>query len=262
MTTSKSEKKKDNKKVSNNAESFKNLETTLAQAQAAIQSSQEGIARLHFQWRSHLQRLGYLMIFITLYQIYVPAKSCYTEMTIWNHHHHHQRQLGGELTEMQIVLIVLSDSIVCILALMVALLLVSFMHSSQNRTLSNPMYLLSSSFVPVILALWYLQNQLQQQQQQEAVTNEAVPNCLATNFLFRSDHTMLSSFHSTIQQEGEENGMKRKRKILRDLPVVLVFHVLVSICYFFMSHQRAKQTRNLEAIVKLRDELQASKKKR
>lgn len=227
MTSSRREKKE--KVKPSNVENFHNLESSLAQAQAAIETSQAGIAKLHYEWRSHLQRLGYMMVFISLYQLYRPAKSCFEELTEWNS----QRQ---QLSEAQVALVVLSDSVAFVLALVVAVLLVSFMHS-QHRSLSNPKYLLASAFIPAILALWFIQKQQK--------TYETVPNCLATNLLL--------NIHATGETQGTAS---------RDLPVVLVFHVLVSACYFFMSHQRAKQARNLEAIVQLREELHSSKKKR
>lgn len=219
------------KKTKSNAERFDQLESSLLQAQAAIETSQAGIARLHYEWRSHLQRLGYMIIFISLYQMYTPAKSCWDEVSEWN-------TRKQELSETQVALVVLSDSVTFVLAVVVAILLVQ-LTGSHYRTLSNPLYLLASAIVPAILGLWFLQKQQQQ-------TYEGVPHCLATNLIFH-----------TISSEASSQGTAK-----RDLPVVLVFHVLVSACYFFMSHQRAKQTRNLEAIVQLREELQSSKKKR
>lgn len=228
MTTLRREKKD---KTTSDADNFDRLESSLIQAQAAIETSQAGIARLHHEWRSHLQRLGYMMVFITLYQIYTPAKTCFEEVREWNG----QRQ---KLSENQVALAVLSDSVSFLLALVVAILLVLFMHS-QHRSLSNPIYLIASALIPAIMTLWFMQRQQK--------TYDTVPDCLATNLLASS-----SSFST-----GDSKGT-----VSRDVPVVLVFHILVSACYFFMSYQRAKQERNLDAIVQLREELQSSKKKR
>ena len=223
------------KKTKSNAENFDQLENSLRQAQAAIETSQAGIARLHYEWRSHLQRLGGMIVMASLYQLYQPAALCYEEVSEWNN------STKQEWSPTQVALVVVSDSVTFLLAVIAAVLLVRFT-GPQHRNLSHPLFLFASAMVPVILALWFWQKQ------QRPTYDEGVPHCLATNWLF---------YPNTAVSKGQPGTT-----IQRDLPVVLVFHVLVSACYLFMSHQRAKQTRNLAAILQLREELQSSKKKR
>ncbi|GAX13554.1 hypothetical protein FisN_27Lh053 [Fistulifera solaris] len=211
------------KKEKSNAESLQQLENSLSQAQATVERSQASIARLHYEWRSHLQRIGVMIIFISFYQMYTPAKTCYEELNEWN-----------GLSNTPIALVILADSVVFLLGSLVAILLVRFTRS-HHHNLKDLNYMLASAIVPVLLGLWFLQKQ--------QPTYEGVPDCLATSLLY--------------QPNGTAKGTVR-----RNLPIVLVFHVIVSASYFFMSHQRAKQSRNLEAIVQLRQELELSKKKR
>ncbi len=166
-----------------------------------------------------------MMIFISFYQMYTPATTCYKELNEWN-----------GLSNTPMAFVILADSVVYLLGIIVAILLVRLTRS-HHHNLMDPNYMLASAIVPVLLGLWCLQKQQR--------TYELVPDCLATSLLYQP------AANGTAKGTGTRN-----------LPAVLIFHVIVSASYFFMSHQRAKQSRNLEAIVQLRQELELSKKKR
>jgi uncharacterized protein HemX len=130
----------------------------------------------------------------------------------------------------QTALIVISDSLVYILAISSALLLTLFLHS-PNRSFSNPLYLLANGCIPAMLALRHLQS-----------TNDPDQTCLETNFFLD-----IPSDSAAAVTSGE--------RPLRTFPVVMIFHAIVTGSYWFISQQSRHQEQNVQAVIKLREDL-------
>ena len=58
------------------------LAEQLDKAQASVEKSQMHALTLHLQWRTHLLRLSYVIIIVTMHQMQSPTSACMKEIKV------------------------------------------------------------------------------------------------------------------------------------------------------------------------------------
>lgn len=63
-------------------ETKNSLPEQLNRAEAAVVSNQQTALTLHRQWRTHLLRMSYMVILVTLHQAQSPTTACVQEIKV------------------------------------------------------------------------------------------------------------------------------------------------------------------------------------
>lgn len=79
MANQRKKKQKDTKKE---VEEKIDLNEQLDRAQAAVEENHRTALKLHSQWRSHMLRMSYIVMIVTLQQAHIPSTSCIKEVKV------------------------------------------------------------------------------------------------------------------------------------------------------------------------------------
>lgn len=214
-------KKDSHENENNNNESSSPLETQLAQAQAAVARAEQQTQLLHQQWRTYLLRFSYLLILVSMHQMQGPTSACVKDIKALNAASAQEEQISGA----RAFVLAVSDSFPYILAITMSAFLSLFLSLKEPGNFSDPRYLLANALLPPLIGMHFLYKD--------------EPSCL-------HDEALLAR----IDPEPRT----------RSLPVVVVYHVIVTVCCWFMDNQRQQQARNIRMVQDLQRDLTRAKK--
>jgi len=199
------------------AEKKLSVKDQLDGAAAALMKNRAAMIVLHAQWRLALLRLSYLLIIMTFYQASGPSRACLKDVKNVNEYLSEDDRISGA----KAALLVVSDSMVPLASVAMAGALAFFLNlKDPPADFSHRYYMIANACIPVILALHF---------------NRQSFGC-ADEFLAKA------------KMEPEERT--------RGFPVVLVLHVIVTLCCSFMNMQMNQQEKNEKLVAKLRKDLE------
>jgi hypothetical protein len=200
---------------------------------------------LHRQWKSHLLNLSYLLIVISFMQLKGPSSTCLQDIKAYNNNKNQQQeenQIGGGslvlISGLEAMQIVCMDSIVPAIAIIMAAALSFFLIQAASVTIytnsqfSNPRYIFACLCIPILLISSHV---VQSKGDKEG--------CI--------DDLLLQAGILPSEQEIRQRPS-------RGFPVVLVFHVIVTMCFGFMESQMKLHERGIIQVDNLLQELQDS----
>ncbi|KAL7572316.1 hypothetical protein ACA910_017913 [Epithemia clementina (nom. ined.)] len=248
-----------NKKNSKEKSVVDTLEEQLTRAETAVRNNEFKVQTLHSQWITFLVRLSYMVLLLAFHQMQSPSTACIMDVKNFNDH---ATTTTAKISGYKVVGLVFTDSLVHILGITMACFLSFFLQKQQTaleyrkqnmygglenekkknddskgrlpidanavekkQLFSDARYLVANACIAPLLAMYYAQKQ------RTALDD----SCL--------DPTLL-------QKAGVE-PMERQRS----LPVVVVFHVLVTVCIWFMDRQQGQVADNVLKVYKLRRDL-------
>jgi hypothetical protein len=209
----------------------------LERAQAAVIQNQAGTNTLHGQWRTHLVRMSYMLLVISLHQSQGPTQACLQDIKAVNAYY---IKAGNEygldndsndtiISGYRAILIVLYDGVVSVLGLIMAAALTYFTSlNDPPGNFSSPSYMLAVACVPPIISLHF-----NRQGRSVGCLDDVVMN----------------------QAGGLEPADR-----LRGFPVVLVFFLVLTVSYWFMDMQMQKHGHNVKMVLELQKDLQEQDK--
>jgi hypothetical protein len=205
------------------------LEEQVARAELVVHRNKAASDTLHGQWKTHLLHLSFLLSFIGFQQLQTRVSPCLKDIKRFNDHQKESMQDG--IRSFDALRIVLLDSIQCLAGLAMTFCLICFVssrrHQSRARFSTSFSYMAANACVPIILALHFRQAQDQ----------SGGMSCVA-DLLHRVDPAPESVDHRSTP-----------------FPVVLIFHVIVTACVWFMDVQALQHEKNIHLVEKLRTDL-------
>jgi hypothetical protein len=121
-------------------------------------------------------------------------------------------------------LLVVSDCFPYICAIVISASLSFFLIQEKPGSFSDPRYVMANALLPLMIG---------------------------SHFVYKDKESCLTDDQSaTIQTETRT----------RSLPVVAVFHVVVTVCYWFIDYQTQQQARNIRMVEGLQSDLDEAKK--
>eukprot|EP00977_Amphora_coffeiformis_P026935 scaffold31792_cov168-Amphora_coffeaeformis.AAC.11 len=197
------------------------IDEQLARALATVEQSERQTNALHRQWRTYLLRLSYLLIVISMHQMQEPTGACVRDVKAFNAIADEEQKISGY----QAFWLVVMDALPYILAIVMAAALAFFLVMEEPGNFSHPRYLLANACLPPMVGIHFMRkNKLSCLEDEQLVEFEPQPRS-------------------------------------RTLPVVVIFHVIVTLCCWFIDWQRNQQARNVQMVHDLyRDVDQARKK--
>ena len=127
------------------------LEESLDRARIALESSQAQMLSLHHSWRSQLQRLCVMSLFLVLKQASIPAYDCLDQVENYN-----EKDDTVNMEQLEIAQRILSDSLMEVFCVLCCLCLILLLHQTGGKDFSNLYFKLSLVSVPLIVACYYL----------------------------------------------------------------------------------------------------------
>jgi hypothetical protein len=210
------------KKEATGASNSTPLTDQLDQARAAIYQSKQQTSRLHKQWRTYLLRLSYLLILISMHQRQGPSAACIRDIKTFNAIAPSDKQISGA----NVLLLLFSDTFPYICAVVISACLSFFLILETPGSFSDSRYVVANAFLPVMIGSHFV--------------NKDRTSCLAT----------------------EQSAMIQPEPLSRSLPVVAVFHIIVTLCCWFISYQEQQQAQNIRMVESLQRDLDEAKKSR
>ena len=234
--------KKDTAGNSNPANSA-GVEADLDRAEAAIRSNQAKVDALHKQWKTYLVRLSYMVLVIAFHQLQSPSAACLKDVKQYNQalaeseDNNDQTALDG----FQATQLVVQDCLVHLLAIIMATCLAFYLQSQQEE----------KTFLQKVA-----RKQLVFADSRYMVSNACIPFLLFSFFRSQKTDDNGSPVTYSCMDEGllQSVGLEPEER-QRSLPVVLVFHVIVTACLWFMDLQQNQVMDNLKKLEKLRQDL-------
>ena len=230
--------------------SSSSLSAQLDRATETLHKNAAQIARLHGQWRSYLTLLSYLVVLLSFHQFQSISSACLYDIKAWNQHHDGAAAANEQpaddpriVSGAQAVTLVLRDAAAVVLGIVMASLLCAWLQKATGEAtadLTHPLYRTAQSCVLPVLGILYYQ------------TFHKPTNTCLEDLLLRDDDEQ----QPTLPEGLELPSATTKPKSAAGFPVVLVFHVIVTACVWFMNKQRTKLLQSELAVQELRDELQ------
>jgi len=215
------------------AERRKELQDKLADTQARVLKNKAACDTLHSQWRLHLLRLSYLLIVVGLYQLQTLVTQCLLDIKHVNEYKTTDHFYSGY----QATSIVVQSTMQYLLGLVVAGLITLFLiHTQQEQSaskspFSSVYYKLINALLPVVLGLHYNRP------------------ALGTDYCVDWELSQLADSNTTKGGQSKDGS----------LPVVVVFHIIVSASYWFMTVQAKQHTANVTLVEQMKEELLSDK---
>ena len=213
----------DKKAKPNTAAQESSLLEPLRRARIALETSQMQMLSLHRNWRTQLQRLSLLAMFLILKQSSIPAYDCLDQIKEWNHK---ITNSGSEsdnniIGDWEVGIRILGDSTMEIFSVLCCLSLLWLLHQPlQGDDFSTLPFKLSVALVPLIVGSYY---------------SDPMVGCMTDKL-------------------GNYEGKPRT------FPVTLI---LLMVCFgslYMMQFQQRDQTENLKKVQKLQNDLLGSSK--
>lgn len=177
--------------------------------------------QLHEGWRQHLFKMAIGVVFLCMHQYSQPIRECTIDMK--------SIKTEIELEPLTIAKLLLSNGLVELVNLIIAILLCRYTSMKEAGDFSTRTYFTAAALVPFCLGLFF---------------NTERCGCV------------VDSSGSIVQ---DENSI-----VERQFPVAIVYHVIVTGCYWFMKMGMDSCNTNLAAVTKLQQKLSSknsSKKK-
>lgn len=209
------------------------LEEQVARAELVVHKNKAASDTLHGQWKALLLQLSFLLSFIGFQQLQTRVSPCLKDIKRFNNHQAEMMQDGIASTDA--IRIVLLDSIHCVISLAMTFCLIYFVssrrHQSRARFSTSFSYMAANACAPILLALNFLQ----------ARDQFGDTSCIA-DLLNRAklspDSQAVDHHHRSVP-----------------FPVVLIFHIIVTACVWFMDVQAAQHEKNIQLVENLRIDL-------
>ena len=196
------------------------IDEQLARAMATVEQSERQTDALHSQWRTYLLRLSYLLIVISMHQMQEPTGACLKDVKAFNARADDEQRISG----FQAFVLVAIDALPYILAMVMAAALSFFLVMEKPGNFSHPRYLLANACLPPLVGM----------------------------------HFMRKDKLSCLEDEQLTGFDPEPRS--RSLPVAVVFHVIVTVCCWFMDSQRRHQETNVRMVQDLYRDLDQARK--
>ena len=195
-------------------------EEILIRAEAAVRQNQATTEQLHRQWKRHLKHLSWLLIVISFHQTMSPTTSCLKDIKALNEVMLDEDRIDG----WKAMSIVLSDSVEHILGIVLAAADAFYLGGMEqtDHSKSPPMMLANACIAPIL-----------------GIHFSRPPQCV-----------------DALLDRMNLGGNER----IHGFPVILVFHVIVLLCLWFMNFQRLQVEYNVQRIAQVRAELTTPKK--
>lgn len=207
-------------------------------AYLAVLKNKAAVDTLQGQWRLYLLRLSYLLIFVCLHQIQLPAMSCVADIKQWNDA---VRETSGDdglglevVTALQAMQIVLRDALTPLMSLVMTSALAFFLTMDPPADFSSVPYMIANACLPIVMGLYFQQSK--------------------NNGSSSGTETTLTTAACIDDRLALINLEPNERKKM-DFPVVLVFHGIVTACCWFMQVQLRAHVKNLHDVEQLRKDL-------
>ena len=265
-TTSKKKKTKtttnDNKKEKSVVET---LEEQVSRAELAVRKNEFKVQTLHQQWITYLVRLSYMVMLLAFHQMQNPSTACLQDVKQFN-----ANAVQGDtkpISGWQAVGLVLTDSLVHILAIVMSCFLSFFLQKQQTALKRRQEQSASwtnkkddddhgdaktKNKVGLDVDPRLLKKQALFSDGRYMVANACIAPLLALYFAHRNlEPSMDSCLDGHLLQRAEIEPVERQRS----LPVVVVYHVLVTACVWFMDQQQDQVSRHVLKVYQLRRDL-------
>jgi len=224
------------------------LQEQLDRAAASLAQNAEQMALLHGQWRTYLTGLSYLVVLLSFHQFQSTSSACLFDIKAVNK----QAVLEEDfrIPGMHATALVLKDAAAIILGIIMAAAICLWLRVKEGGDdFSHPFYMTAQSCVLPILGIVYFHT-----------FNKQTASCLEASGLTESGSgDVIRRILDGIELPSTTNPTKS------GWPVVLVFHVIVTLSVWFMKKQQTELRKNEMAVQELRDELkqatEAKKKK-
>ena len=209
------------------------LEESLDKAKMALETSQRQLLALHRSWRSQLQRLSLLALFLILKQSSIPAYDCLDQIEEHNDkittnnnmdHNNSDDNKTATIGDWETALYVLGDSKMEVFSVTCCLCLLWLLHQQSGDDFSSLPFQLCVLLVPLIVGSYY---------------SDPTVGCLEFD-----DH--------------EENTEAKPRTF----PVTLILLVVCFGSLYTMQYQQTQERQNLQKVQKLKDDLLGTKKEK
>jgi len=179
--------------------------------------------QLHASWRRHLLNLSFLLLAIGLHQAQTFIGGCVKDIKLLNEQRNPEQRIPGY----EAFGIVVKDSMEYIVGLFMTGALGFFLvKQDPPGNFSSLPYTIANACIPIVFAFRY---------------NRPAFGCV--------DEALL-----------ELELQPTKRSV--GFPVVLLFHCIVTACYWFMGVQAKQQENNVRAVQKLRKDMEEVEEKR
>lgn len=199
------------------------LSDQLDRAAASIELNAFQMQALHTQWRKYLTLLSYLVAILSFHQMHMVSASCLKDIK--------SVSSNGDtiISGWQATALVLKDSASIVLSIVMSILLCLFLRvAGESANFSHPLFLTAQSCILPILGIQYYYSQ-----------KGVDLSCLDVGGIaYNADDLPLKTEQSK-----------------KTLPAVLVFHVIVVVCLYFIKKQQQTLRKNEIAIMQLRNEL-------
>lgn len=202
------------------------IEQQIARARLAVEKNKAASDTLHSQWRLHLQRLSYLLIIISMHQAQSIFGACLKDCRTYNDIFEAMAAKISDpgLTILESLQYSLRESAEFLVGLVMSVSLTLFLLRNDTDNFKAPSFSLATTCIPIILSLHF--------------------------------NPQLS--HGCLDEELRAVDLEPSYRA-RGFPVVLVFYLIVSVCYWFMGVQARLHDKNVVLIDNLDKDLATSK---
>lgn len=234
------------------------LEEHLIRAQSAVEQSQVSTLVLHQQWRTQLLRMSYLVMVVTLHIAQTPSSACIKDIKKWNLIHDAPQQSGNIISGKAAIVLLLHDSVVELTSIVCATFLVWCLSlPMKGNDFSTIPYRLSCAMIPAILSLHF---QRKSSHHHDSSSNDMQETSALSSSCLSASSVVDATTALTLEDLRGDDATAGPLVITRHFPVILVFHMIVSISLWFMQYQNQQHQRNIEMVDKLKQDLLEAKK--
>eukprot|EP00521_Asterionellopsis_glacialis_P015023 CAMPEP_0195310290 /NCGR_PEP_ID=MMETSP0707-20130614/39172_1 /TAXON_ID=33640 /ORGANISM="Asterionellopsis glacialis, Strain CCMP134" /LENGTH=235 /DNA_ID=CAMNT_0040374603 /DNA_START=36 /DNA_END=743 /DNA_ORIENTATION=- len=119
----------------------------LTRAEATVQQNKIAAQELYAQWRQHLQRISYLLVFVSFHMAQTPMTDCIKDMKEAN---------AGEqvISGKQAIGMILYESMSEIVGICLCACLAFFLSMKPHGDFSSPAYMCSAALIPLQIGLY------------------------------------------------------------------------------------------------------------
>lgn len=199
----------------------KELEQGINRAEATVLKNKAACETLHAQWRLYLLLLSFLLILVSMYQAQLTVSSCLKDIMAVN------SRVNDPFSGYQAAGIVSKEALVQLASIVVGGFQMAFLAKKDPHSdFKSPYYTIINACVPALLGLYF---------------NKPKVGCV--DDLLR-------------QQDIEPSN-----RTANGFPVAVVFHVIVTACYWFMDAQARQHETNVVLVENMRKEMLGDPKK-
>jgi len=208
------------------------IQGQLDRAAETLEQNAFQMARLHGQWRTYLTTLSYLVVLLSFHQFQSISSTCLMDIKAVNRDVLSEEQA---IPGARAIALVIKDAAAVVLGIAMATLLCMWLRS-EKADFSNAFYMTAQSFILPILGILYYN-----------FNSKQTSSCLEE--MIRDNGSVFSGVELPSATDPSKSGW----------PVVLVFHVIVTLSVWFMNKQQRSLRKSELAVQMLRDDLKKEK---